>query len=107
MELTEANITDVKLILRGFYGPNIANTIRVNPQVIEILGEMLSSSKTCSRMMDRAPRPSASKPGIGYMPRQLRDIARRVAANEGVYLSCKNETARRYRTKLEEAGPGL
>ncbi len=103
MELTDQEKRDARIIIEGFFGAHVADQITINKVVLEVLGEMLASNERCSRLMDLVPRPSGFRPGLSYIRRQLRDLARRVASNDSSYLACQNIVAASYRTKLARA----
>ena len=105
MPLTSREIDDARVILAGFFGRNIGDKISINNRVIEVLGEMLTSTEQCSRLMDLIPR--SGYIDSGYIKRQLRNIARRVQRNDGNYLICKKFIAAHWRREIEMASRGI
>ena len=106
-ELTEQQVADAQTILEFFYGTSEAAQIKINERVVLVIGQMLGSAEQCSRAMDYVPRPSGTKPGLSYILRQLRDIARRVKNHHGIYVACRNAVANSWRTELRMASMGF
>jgi hypothetical protein len=76
MEITEKDKYNTKMILVYFWGTS-AGDWPVNRKVLEVLGEMLSKDKNCSRAMDFVPRPGFVI-NASHIRRQLSGIARRI-----------------------------
>lgn len=107
MELNDREQDALRRILEGFYSPNIVAEWEMNERVLKVLGEMLTATEQCSRLMDLVPRPTGYCPSLSCLRRKLIDIARRVRNNEGTYLICKSTMALKKRTDFEVAGQGL
>jgi hypothetical protein len=104
MELTEKDIYDAKAILVYFWGRG-AGDWPINKHVLEVLGEMLSKDKNCSKAMDLVPRPGFPI-DARYIKRQLRGIARRIISGDHSYEVCKLAIAYRYKGKVKAASMG-
>ncbi len=100
---------DVKKILEVFFSKGTASQIEINDKVIELVWEMLASSKECTKAIHFVPRPQGLAASAMYVAKELAKIAYRVSADkdDSVYQVCKVFSARGYATKIKLAGMGL
>jgi hypothetical protein len=105
MEITEKDVYDAKTILAYFWGAS-AGDWPLNKRVLEVIGEMLSKDKNCSKAMDFVPRPGFAV-NANYIRRQLGGIARRLASGDHSYEACKLAIAYAYKGKVKAASMGF
>ena len=107
MDLTEAEKEDLRKILVALFGQFNVENWGINYQTLEQLTEMISTTKACSRLIDLVPRPAGWMPGVAYIRRELRNIARRMVSNKGEYQMCINAAYLRYRRQFDLLGQGI
>lgn len=86
MEPTDMEKDAAREILVYFFGIH-AEFWPINDRVIDKVGEMLLKERQCAKVMDALPRPGAVDKG--YIKRQLRSIARRLAGGGHSYDVCR------------------
>ncbi len=86
MELSDQEKDDASIVLVYFFGLH-AESWNINENVIEKIGEMLWRDSNCTKVLDLLPRPGIVDKG--YVIRQLRGIARRLASADHSYDICK------------------
>ena len=104
MELTESEQKDLRIILDGFYGREVAHW-KMNKGTLEATAQMLAGIKECSISMDYVPRPGIVDKD--HFRRQLRNIARRVANQGADYKICHIPAARNWKSRIYIAGERL
>ena len=107
MELTDSEKHDLKIVLAALFGCHNVDSWRIDIKTLELLTEMISASKECSKLIDLVPRPVGWVPGVAYVRRQLRNLARRAVSNSGLYQICINSSAFRFRRRFDLLGQGL
>lgn len=107
MELTESEKGDLKRILSVLYGDLNVDKWKIKYEMLAVLAELVSKSKECSMLMDMVPRPSGWVPALGYVRKQLRNMARRALTHKGVYHSCAVTAALSFKSKFEIIGQGV
>lgn len=102
----EAN--EVREILEKFYGPIVKNW-NINYSVYELLGQLITKSKQCTRAMHLVPRPWDFSNPIKWAQRQVRQaVIRYLKTPEGQhYLMCMRATALGMRSSFQSASLGL
>jgi hypothetical protein len=105
MEITDKDVYDAKAILTYFWGTS-AGDWPINKGVLEVIGEMLSKDKNCSKAMDLVPRPGFAV-NAGYIRSQLSGIARRITSGDHSYDACRLAIAYQYKGKVKAASMGF
>ncbi len=86
--ITEQEKNDFREFLSTIYGPQTKNW-NINLKVLELFGELLQSSESCSRYMDMVPRSFVAGSVIKWASKQARDAIIRHLKNGGKhYLIC-------------------
>ena len=80
--LTEQEIEDFREFLSTIYGPQ-ANRWNIDLNVLELFGDLVQSSESCSRYMDMVPRPFVAGNVIKWTSRQARGAIIRHLKNGG------------------------
>lgn len=108
-EYKEVSASNIKAILKSFFGASYASRIEVNDKVVRLTWEMVTSSKSCSKMMDMVPRPAGFIPGASYVAKQLAQLAKRIATSkdDSIYKLCKNGSAYQFSRRIQMASSGL
>ncbi len=105
--LTEQEKIDFKGFLATIYGPQV-NNWNVNIKVLELFGELLQSSESCSRYMDIVPRPFVVGNVIQWGSKQVRNLIIRHLKNGGEhYLICLRAAGARMKPRFILASQGL
>lgn len=105
--LTEQEIKDFREFLSTIYGPQ-ANSWNINLKVLELFGDLVQSSESCSRYMDMVPRPFVAGSVIKWTSRQARGAIMRHLKNGGKhYLLCLRAAGARMKSQFYLASQGF
>lgn len=105
--ITEQEKQDFSEFLSTIYGPQ-ANSWNINLKVLELFGELLQSSESCSRYMDMVPRPFVAGNVIKWASKQARGAIIRHLKNGGKhYLVCLRAAGARMKPQFYLASQGL
>lgn len=89
-----------------FFWGRSAGDWKVNKEVLDVVGEILTKESHSSKAMDFVPRPGF-KVDAGYIRRQLSGIARRLASGDHSYHACQVAIAYKYKDRVKLASEGL
>ncbi len=106
MEPTESEQHDLRMALTAIYGPQNVDKWKMKYEMLEVLAGLVSKSRDCSKLIDMVPRPAGWMPGVSYIRRQLREMARRALTHRGVYELCANTSALALRSRFSTIGQG-
>jgi hypothetical protein len=106
--ITEEEAKEVRDILEKFYG-SIVRTWNINYAVYELLGQLITKSKQCTRAMHLVPRPWDFSNPIKWAQKQIRQaVIRYLKTPEGQhYIICMKAAALGMRRDFEMASLGL
>lgn len=106
--ISEEEANELRAILEKFYGPIVVYW-NINYEMYEILGQLITTSKKCTKAMHLVPRPLALPNPIKWAQKQVRQaIVRYLNTQEGQhYVICMKTAARNFRTEFEIASRGL
>lgn len=105
--ITEQEAKDFRGFLSTIYGLQ-ANNWDINLEVLELFGELIQSSDSCSRYMDMIPRPFVAGNVINWANRQARGTVIRHLKNGGKhYLICLRAAGVRMKPQFYLASQGL
>jgi len=105
--LTEQEIKDFRELLSTIYGPQ-ANSWNINLKVLDLFGDLMQSSESCSRYMDIVPRPFVAGNVIKWTSRQARGAIIRHLKNGGKhYLLCLRAAGARMKPQFYLASQGF
>lgn len=105
--LTEQEVKDFREFLSTIYGPQ-ANSWNINLKVLDLFGDLMQSSESCSRYMDIVPRPFVAGNVIKWTSRQARGAIMRHLKNGGKhYLLCLRAAGARMKSQFYLASQGL
>ena len=105
--LTEQEVKDFREFLSTIYGPQ-ANSWNINLKVLDLFGDLMQSSESCSRYMDMVPRPFVAGNVIKWTSRQARGAIIRHLKNGGKhYLLCLRAAGARMRSQFYLASQGF
>lgn len=104
----EEEAREVRDVLEKFYGSAVENW-RINYAVYELLGQLITRSKQCTRAMHLVPRPWDFSSPIKWAQKQVRQtIIRYLKTPEGQhYVICMKTAALGMRSDFEMASLGL
>ena len=106
-KLSDGEQRSLKRALRPLFGPQVDNW-QMNEKVLELYGELLSKSRTCSEAMDLVPRPYTGFGAKAYIRRELKRIARAATGEKkGMYISCLKGAAYGMKNRFHMAASGL
>jgi len=99
----------IKSILASFFNPAYAASIRINDNVVEVVWEMVSKSKECTKALNLVPRPAGFIPGASFVAMQLAKLGQRLLAHqdEDIANTCKSAASSAYSTRIRMASHGL
>ena len=106
MSINHDDKKHAKAILTAFYGRNIAESIRINEKTIDLIGQMLEKSNSCTEAIELVPRPispTGARPGVQWALKQIRKTGTRLLNSpaQKVSLTCKKAVAASFRSRLE------
>lgn len=98
--ITEQEKRDFREFLSTIFGPQV-NSWNINLKVLELFGELMRSSESCSRLMDMVPRPFGGGNVIKWASKQVREAVIRQLKNGGKqYLICLRATGSRMKPQF-------
>lgn len=106
MSISDKDKQYAKAILAAFYGQNIAENISINEKTVDLIGQMLEKTYTCTEAMELVPRPVSpvgAKPGVNWALKQIRKTGMRIlnSSIQKISLTCKRAVAASFRGKIE------
>lgn len=105
--ITEQEKKDIQGFLATIYG-NQALKWNVNIRVLELFGELLKASDSCSRYMDMIPRSYYAGNAIKWVSKQARQAVIRHLKNSGEhYLLCLRGVGVKHKSAIYMASLGL
>jgi len=105
--ITTQEIKDIQGFLAVIYGDQ-ALKWNINLKVLELFGELLKASDSCSRYMDMVPRPFYVGNAIKWVSKQARQAVIRHLKNGGKhYLLCLRGVGVKYKTAIYMASLGV
>lgn len=104
--ITDQEKADFRDILSIIFGPQ-AEKWQINLAVLELLGELMQSSDSCSRYMDMVPRPFAGGNVSRWASKQFREAIVRQLKNGGThYLLCLRAIGLKMKSRFHLASQG-
>lgn len=105
--ISEQEQADFRAILSEIYGPQ-AQKWTINLKVLDIFGELIESSESCSRYMDVVPRPYGGGNVSRWASKQVRGAVIRQLKNNGKhYLICLKAAGLSRKQDIYMASQGL
>jgi len=105
--ITEKEKSEFREFLSVIYGEQ-AKSWNINLKVLELFGQLIQSSDSCSRYMDMVPRPFVVGSIIKWASKQARDAVIRHLKNGGKhYLICLRAAGLSRKTDFIMASRGL
>ncbi|MCW8127551.1 hypothetical protein [Microbulbifer halophilus] len=105
--ITEAEKSEFRELLAVIFGDQ-ALQWNINIKVLELFGQLMQSSESCSRYMDLVPRPFVAGSVIQWAKKQARSAIIRHLKNGGEhYLICLRAAGLGRKTEFHMASQGL